>query len=135
MRAALSWVMFLGWGVFCLCDVFAVGEGFFVGDVFCLSCLVDFCGCFWVGVLLMFLGDVFGCVGFGLFGKMVEQDSPLKPKIEQRKLEKRSGKCESKALGSLTVLRHDDTKRTVGRIGWLAQISIRTCGVYTYYGI
>lgn len=84
------------------------------------------------------MGDVFGCVGFGLFGKMVEQDSPLKPKIVQRKLEKRSGKCESKALGSLTVVRHDDTKMqegTVGRIGWLAQILIRTCGVYTYYGI
>ena len=50
VRADLSWVMFLGW-----CHVFAVGEGFFVGDVFCLSCLVDF--------LWMFLGgfcvDVF----------------------------------------------------------------------------
>ena len=123
VRADLSWVMFWGWG----------------GDGSRLSCLVDF--------LWMFLGgffvDVF-CVTFlvvlvlGFLGRWWSKIRLLKPKIEQRKLEKRSRKCESKALGSLTVVRHDDTKMhegTVGRIGWLAQILIRICGVYTYYGI
>ena len=99
--------------------VFAVGEGFFVGEGFWLSCLVGFLWMFLGGFFVDVFWVTFYCVGFGLFGKMVEQGSPLKRKIEQRKLEKRSGKYESKALA---VVRHDDTKMhegTVGRIGWL----------------